>query len=397
MPVIERADLYYREGSSDKVYHATLEENGGSYTVNFAYGRRGAALTSGSKVANTTEVAARKAYNKLIAEKTGKGYQYMNGTGPATGSAASIPVVADADNTPLTPKAQLLNPIEEDEALSLLGNPDYYAQPKHDGVRFMLGKENGVLYGLNRRGKRVPVPVEIEDVVRTWNVGDFFVDGELIGTTLYIFDILNWEGIDFTNMNLESRLLRLGMFSAEYTGEKANDFVKHSYTATSAMDKARLYNELVAGKQEGIVFKRKDAPYRTGRPNSGGANLKFKFYETCSCIVTEVNAKRSVGLGLYDGSRMVSAGNVTISANFNIPQVGQIVEIRYLYARKASGALYQPVYLGERTDITQRDCTVSQLKYKAGDEEDDDNAVEIKPVKEVVIKDKAPKRVLDLD
>ena len=85
-------------------------------------------------------------------------------------------------------------------------------------------------------------------------------------------------------------------------------------------------------------------------------------------MVKGVNAKRSVTLGLYDGDRLVPAGNVTIPPNHAIPDVGDVVECRYLYAYKESGAIYQPVYLGPRTDIPSSECGVDQLKYKADGE-----------------------------
>jgi hypothetical protein len=34
-----------------------------------------------------------------------------------------------------------------------------------------------------------------------------------------------------------------------------------------------------------------------------------------------------------------------------------------------SGCLYQPVYLGVRTDVEPHECVVSQLKYKGEDDE----------------------------
>ena len=37
---------------------------------------------------------------------------------------------------------------------------------------------------------------------------------------------------------------------------------------------------------------------------------------------------------------------------------------------KESNALYQPVYLGLRTDVEQHECVLSQLKYKGISEED---------------------------
>ncbi len=61
-----------------------------------------------------------------------------------------------------------------------------------------------------------------------------------------------------------------------------------------------------------------DAPFSPGRPNSGGPQLKFKFVESASFIVSARNDKRSVGLGLFEGNELVSAGNVTIPPSIRI-------------------------------------------------------------------------------
>lgn len=96
----------------------------------------------------------------------------------------------------------------------------------------------------------------------------------------------------------------------------------------------------------------------------------FKFVETASFVVTGINRARSVTLGLYgNGNGKVSqallpAGNVTIPPNQDIPQIGSVVEVRFLYAFRESGSIFQPVYLGERDDIPEADCTTTQLKYK---------------------------------
>lgn len=37
----DKVTLYFREGSSDKVYQASIEPTAGGFLVNFAYGRRG--------------------------------------------------------------------------------------------------------------------------------------------------------------------------------------------------------------------------------------------------------------------------------------------------------------------------------------------------------------------
>ena len=46
----ESITLYCRAGSSDKVYHAAVDESPGGYVVNFAYGRRGSTLQTGNQV-----------------------------------------------------------------------------------------------------------------------------------------------------------------------------------------------------------------------------------------------------------------------------------------------------------------------------------------------------------
>ena len=58
-------------------------------------------------------------------------------------------------------------------------------------------------------------------------------------------------------------------------------------TATDPANKERLFRHLQAEKKEGVVFKRLDAPYTPGRPNSGGNQLKHKFYATCSAVVCQ--------------------------------------------------------------------------------------------------------------
>jgi bifunctional non-homologous end joining protein LigD len=109
--------------------------------------------------------------------------------------------------------------------------------------------------------------------------------------------------------------------------------------------------------------------------------LKYKFYKSCSAIVKGINDKRSVTLGLIEdlpehgsefviGRKLITVGNCTIPVNYDFPQMGDIVEIKYLYARKPSNALYQPSYLGKRTDIQLKDVLLSQLIYKVGEEEE---------------------------
>lgn len=80
--------------------------------------------------------------------------------------------------------------------------------------------------------------------------------------------------------------------------------------------------------------------------------------------MASINKCRSVALALFDGSDRVPADNVTIPPDHCIPAPGEIVEVRYLYAFRQSGSIYQPIYLGTRDDLNVADCLTRQLKYK---------------------------------
>jgi bifunctional non-homologous end joining protein LigD len=98
--------------------------------------------------------------------------------------------------------------------------------------------------------------------------------------------------------------------------------------------------------------------YTADRRASGGTQLKYQFITTASFIVGRINAKRSIGLLLFDGDKIKSAGNVTIPANHEIPAPG-------CYAYKESGAIFQPVYLGVRDEHSQRGMHRSTAKIQS--------------------------------
>jgi bifunctional non-homologous end joining protein LigD len=237
-------------------------------------------------------------------------------------------------------------------------------QEKFDGRRIMVRKCGAEIHGINRKGLSVGLPSPI--VVGAQKIAfDFIMDGECVGDILYAFDLLERGSEDLRTKPYLRRLVLL-------SGILNNQSITHIElveTATDPANKERLFQNLQTMKREGVVFKRLGSPYTPGRPNSGGNQLKHKFYATCSAVVSQVNAKRSVEVRLLNGKGWIPCGNVTIPANSNVPQVGQVVEIRYLYAFPESNALYQPVYLGPRIDVQQHECVLSQLKFKPEEDE----------------------------
>jgi predicted DNA-binding WGR domain protein len=80
MKLIKRTTLYFQEGTSDKVYEVDLcQVDEKNYVVNFRYGRRGTNLKEGTKTTTAIPLTqAEKVFDKLIKEKTDKGYYDIN-------------------------------------------------------------------------------------------------------------------------------------------------------------------------------------------------------------------------------------------------------------------------------------------------------------------------------
>jgi len=222
----------------------------------------------------------------------------------------------------------------------------------------MIQKEGDEITGINRRGLIVAIPEPIRQAVAQIAC-DVLIDGEAVGDTLHAFDLLEMKGQDLRQHRYIER--HAGLLMVIPSNQPTLRWVS---TAINPDDKLEIYEDIRLGNSEGVVFKEIDAPYSPGRPNSGGPQFKFKVVESASFIVTGHNAKRSVTLGLFDGNELTGAGNVTIPPNHAIPEKGAVVDVRYLYAYRESGSVYQPVYLGSRDDIPAADCTTDQLKYK---------------------------------
>jgi bifunctional non-homologous end joining protein LigD len=350
---IQSTSLHFKEGASDKVYHAAIEPKGEGYIVTFAYGRRGNTLTTGTKTDFPLPLAtAMKVFERLVASKLAKGYKRDD--------EAAAPYQQSGDEGQDTGiRCQLLNPIEQEDVSRLLTSRTHCLQEKHDGRRLMVRKQGDVITGINRRGLVVAIPESIRLAVARIAC-DVLIDGEAVGDTLHAFDLLEMKGQDLRQHRYIER--HAGLLMVIPSNQPALRWVS---TAINPDDKLEIYEELRQSNSEGVVFKEIDAPYSAGRPNSGGSQLKYKFVESASFIVTGHNSKRSVTLGLFDGNELVSAGNVTIPPNYEVPKKGAVVEVRYLYAFRESGSIYQPVYLGPRDDIPTADCTTDQLKFKA--------------------------------
>jgi bifunctional non-homologous end joining protein LigD len=348
--------LYCTEGSSDKAYQASLSKEGAGWVVNFAYGKRGTALKTGSKTTSPVDFAqAKSIYEKLVKEKTSKGYTEDENGVAYTNTAHEHRVSGILPQLPM--------PAAATEVDSLILDDGWYAQEKHDGENRTLIFSGGTVVGVNRKGLVVDTPARWLKWAEIFGSDSRIVlSGEAVGDSFYAFDLLEYKSIDLRGKGFGDRyksLINTLAFFLQLDTKHADSLKGfHIVKATNnAMIKRGMLSVLEAQGKEGVVFKRADAEFVPGKSR---AQLKHKFVESATCIVLAQNVQRSVSVGLLDGSEMVPLGNVTIPANFDVPAVGATVEIRYLY-RFENGALEQPVMLGLRNDIDVSDCVLSQI------------------------------------
>jgi bifunctional non-homologous end joining protein LigD len=369
----EMTTLYYKDSGSDKVYQASIDPaSNGLFLVNFAFGRRGATLQTGLKTASPVDfAAAKKIYDKLLSEKKAKGYQVG-----ADGSPTSHVQTTTATQVPTGNLPQLLNAIDEAELERLIKDDSFWMQQKHDGKRIMIEKTKFSVVATNRKGLSCGFSSAIKndaaDISVFRDVENFILDGEMIGDKYYVFDLLQLGFKDLRDLPYNQRYEKL----VKLIPTTANFSIIVVATAKDERLKRSLFHNLKTAKLEGVVLKKSDAPYRPGRPASGGNQLKFKFVETCSCVVMDkpTGKAQSVWLQMLNAcGKWEAVGKCTIPSNFSVPIPGKIVEIRYLYAYPNGGSLYQPVFLGERDDLDATACVMTQLKYKPEDTDEEES------------------------
>lgn len=364
MSTVSQISLYYRDEHSDKEYHVQLEQvTPTDYLVNFQYGRRDASLTAGTKTSKpVSRDKAQAIYDKLVREKTAKGYS------PGSEGARYQQTTYEERVSGLRP--QLLNSIDEAEVESYLTSSKWWMQEKKDGRRVQILKRDGIVVGSNKLGLVIPLPEPVAVAVHELPEATLALDGEMIGSTYYCFDLMRNDRGDLSSSAYADRYTALSsVIPADRVGS-----IMLVQTAQTSKDKRIMLETLRHTNAEGVVFKDLAAHYVPGRPANGGTQLKYKFTATGSFIVHTINEKRSVGIGLLDANgRLIESGNVTIPIGLAL-QSDNIIEVRYLYAMLNSHKLFQPVFCGVRDDIRRDECRLTQLKYQpmAAQDRDDE-------------------------
>lgn len=370
---VRAVSLFFQEGTSDKVYNATIVEDGsGTYSVDVEWGRRGSKLNRGRKAIKVSLAVAEKTYARLVREKTSKGYEELTDAVQPQEQAPPEGEGSGSRATGVRKKvghvAQLLNAIEQDDAFEHMEDDLMMVQQKLDGNRVLLHVEDAEVVPTNRAGQRTTVHAAILEAARAFPLGTV-VDGEVVpgegGPTYWLFDILFWGPEDVRTEGYGARWERLSASIAPLLSGPMAILA----CARTTDEKWSLYERLREARAEGIVFKDIRAPYTPGRPSSGGTQLKHKFVKSADVLLTE-NAGNAYQMAVYRGPRLCHVGKVFSGTSNTIREEidealarGErpIAEVRYLYATD-DDQLFQPVFVRLRDDKEDSECVLEQLE-----------------------------------
>ncbi len=358
-------ELFFQEGTSDKLYVARIVDVGSArFDVEVEWGRRGAKLNQGKKAVGVALAEAEKTYARLVREKTSKGYQAIAGD---VKPAAVAPPEGEGSGSKVQGKrpkvgrvAQLLTPVEADALEKLLADDSLVAQQKLDGVRVLVHVGDPML-ATNRAGQATDIAADILAGLGELPHGTV-VDGEVLGGKYWLFDVLAIGKEEVSKLGYVERWERLdGEVEPGLSGPV-------SVLAMSVgKDKKKLLESLRAQKAEGIVFKRRDAPYTAGRHST---QLKHKFVKSADVAII-ANAGNAYRMVVQDEKKQFDVGKVfagTTNASRKDLDArlarGEtpVAEVQYLYAT-ADDQLYQPVFVRTRDDKEPDECLRSQLVH----------------------------------
>ena len=220
------------------------------------------------------------------------------------------------------------NPIELELNFSspdpLFASDEWCAQEKLDGRRAVVTCIAGALTAQTRNGNPINLPAKARALLP---LGNYIVDGELVGDDFTAFDVLSIGADDVRTLPYSQRLAILD-------GLHVPQIVTHYGEAA----KRALHAAVRLAGREGIVFKRLAARWRAGRTEHA---VKLKNWLSDTFRVGSFDG-RGIEITTMDGR---PAGRCAGGAN-----VGDLVEIRF-QERTASGKLRHPVLLAVRDDL----------------------------------------------
>ena len=250
----------------------------------------------------------------------------------------------------------------------LFDDRDWVMEQKLDGKRLVVKVNNREAEAYNRNGDPTSLPVNIAAFFDHQGfTGEWVFDGELVNNIYRVFDLSavpDRVSDKWYRAPLDTRRTFLSNLLAKLYGAGATNPGSVVGTPSAVRDKRQYFDFLRDNNVEGVIFKRRESLYAPGVRSHDW--LKFKFTTTADVVVTETKTdgkRQAIRIGIHHNGTLVDAGGCKVPEEFvDRINVGDVVEIRYLYATDEH-KLYQPVWVALRDDKPALGCTTNQLKY----------------------------------
>ena len=229
-----------------------------------------------------------------------------------------------------------------------VNDPRFAGEQKADGHRLLMSHEERIGRNGARYTKAVPRGIFVP-------AGPWMLDGELVDGIYWVFDVI--VGHPATGATLLERRQLLEKF-VDVIG---NPLIRLMPQAVTAKEKRDLMVRTAREGMEGLVFKRLDSPYRSGRT---GDWVKVKYVMTADVIVSSLrdDGKESAGLSIIRDGKPLEIGRCSLVGR-PVLEVGDVIEVKYLYIVDPSAPrLVQPVMLRKRTDKDPMECDGNELR-----------------------------------
>lgn len=269
--------------------------------------------------------------------------------------------VAPALGGPIRP--MLAESIDSPLSDNYFTSDGWVAQQKLDGERVIIEVIDGTLTAYNRQGmaKVKNIGEQMLAPFRDLTKGRWVFDGEVVGKTLWLFDMPAAGEFHDEQTSFMDRYTNL-LVTLKSMGAIGDD-IGLVRLATGEEAKRELYQEVMDANGEGIIFRDRASFYQPGK--RCGALQKYKMVNEADCLVTESHpTKESVTLSVFnDAGDLIEVGQASTIGKSPTPNVGDVWEVRFLYVTSADNPrMVQPRLTRIRDDKSANECHLIQFK-----------------------------------
>lgn len=280
-----------------------------------------------------------------------------------------------SDINPSLPTRPMLASVQSPEAVSrMMGDPAWYVQYKYDGDRVVIEVVDGDIRVLNRQGEAKSKNVGTAHLqpFTALRTGRWIFDGEVVGRTLVLFDLLaatdhaiSWVRAEDPFEQRYHALIAiaktLGIHSVEAAGNLVDPPVMLAPLAMATERKAEFLTKAISEQREGIILRHAQGTYEPGRRSN--TLVKHKLVKDVDVVISSLHgSKQSATLSVHDEDGTLVEVGAASTIGKGAVNIGDVWVVTFLYVTNPEHPrLFQPRLVHRRDDKSAKECTIDQF------------------------------------